>query len=373
MDKPRILIIENSVHLTGSLNAVLRTSQVLKADYDFIFVLPKGSGAVSFVEGLGFKTYEVPMMELSRRVKSFLLYIPNLIRSVLEIKKIARSENISLIHVNDFYNMIMPAWKLFGGKLKYLNYINFVPNVFPLILRWTWITNHRIFSSKIVAVSHHVLKQLPADPKVICIPDALPFEEESFEAADTGARQKILLFIGNFIAGKGQDMAIRAFADLPAENAGWKLRFVGGDMGLEKNKLYKRSLQELAVTLNVSEKIEWGSFTPNVKEEYKKASIALNFSVSESYSLTVQEAMFYGCPVIATNSGGPAELIEHRYSGLLVPVNNVALMRDAMQACIDDETMRKELALNAHKSIREKYDRSKTIDLLGKAYAYIIG
>lgn len=373
MNKPRILIIENSIHVTGSLNAVLRTSQALKDAYHFIFVLPKGSTAVPLVQKFGFNVYEVPMTELSRRAKSFLLYVPHLFRSVRAVKKIVSEEAIDLVHVNDFYNMIMPAWKFLGGRMKYLNYINFVPSIFPAVLRWTWISSHRIFSSKIVAVSSHVLKQLPHDKKITCIPDALPHDsEEEATTSVASPREKVFLFIGNFIFGKGQDMALRAFAGLKSERHPWRLRFIGGDMGLEKNRLYKKSLKELAITLGVQDVVEWVDFTPHVKAEYKRAGVALNFSVSESYSLTVQEAMFYGCPVIATNSGGPGELIEHEYSGILVPVNDVPAMTIAMKQYIQDDRLRSTMAMNAAHSIREKYSKAKTIDLLAKAYDEII-
>jgi len=372
MNKPRILIIENSIHVTGSLNVVVRASQALKHAYDFIFVLPKGSQAAPAVQKIGFNVYEVPMTELSRRVKSFFLYVPHLVRSVRAIRKIAQKESIDLVHVNDFYNMIMPAWRLMGGRMNYLVYINFVPRIFPTVLRLTWITWHRIFSSKIIAVSNYVLKQLPRDKKVIYIPNALPDATEEPETLMDLPRDKVFLFIGNFIAGKGQDLALRAFADLKHECDLWKLRFVGGDMGLEKNRLYKKSLKELAVILGIHDAVEWVDFTTYVEDEYKRAGAAVNFSLSESYSLTVQEAMFYGCPVIATNSGGPGELIDDRYSGILVPVNDVSAMTAAMKQYIQDERFRRTMAKNAARSIREKYGNTKTIDLLRTVYDSIV-
>lgn len=372
MNKRRILILENSVHVTGSLNAVLRTSHVLRDAYDFIFVLPKGSNAISHVQSRGFQVYQVSMTELSRRAKSFLLYVPHLFRSIVAIRKIVRKEGVDLVHVNDFYNMIMPAWKLMGGSMRYLNYVNFVPGVFPAPLRWMWISGHRIFSSKIVAVSNHVLKQLPRDKKVIYIPNALPEGLEESASVIEQPRKNVFLFVGNFIAGKGQDMAIHAFANLRSEARDWKLRFVGGDMGWDKNRRYKESLKELTVTLGIQNSVEWIDFTTQVSDEYKKAGAALNFSVSESYSLTVQEAMFYGCPVIATNSGGPGELIDQGYSGILVPVNDVLAMTNAMKHYIQDESLRYTLARNAAQSIREKYNRARTTDRLAEVYSSII-
>ena len=368
--RKKILIIENSIAITGSLHAALRTSIALRDKYDFVFVLPLKSKAADLVKENHFQVHELPLYEISKQWLSLLLYVPRLFRSAWLVRKIMRSENVSIVHVNDFYNLIMPLWRLFGGMHRYACYVNFVPDRFPAILRWIWINSHLLFASKIIAVSQYVLKQLPTNNKVICIPDALPGEE-----IDNNIIQKknVLLFLGNFIVGKGQDVAIKAFAAIAKEYPDWKLRFVGGDMGLEKNKAYRSELNTMAIELGIAAQVEMSGFAKDVAKEYREAEIALNFSVSESFSLTVQEAMFYGCSVIATRSGGPAELIDDRHSGLLVPPGDIAQMTLAIKFLITNPAERERLRVNAAQSIREKYAKSKTIDLLDQAYQDIIG
>ena len=84
--------------------------------------------------------------------------------------------------------------------------------------------------------------------------------------------------------------------------------------------------------LNVKSRcqVEWHAFAEKISEEYLDAAIVLNFSESESFSLTCLEAMFYGRPVIATRSGGPSEIIDHNESGILVDVKDVDAMANAM-------------------------------------------
>lgn len=50
----------------------------------------------------------------------------------------------------------------------------------------------------------------------------------------------------------------------------------------------------------------------------------------EAFGITVLEALACGTPVIAYAQGGPAEIIEHGKSGLLVPPNDVRAMADAV-------------------------------------------
>jgi L-malate glycosyltransferase len=369
-ERKKILIIENSVAVTGSLKAVLRTSLVLRTEYDFVFILPLGSSGSNLITESGFKLYELPLYEIKKSITSILFYFPRLIRSAYQVRKIVKEENISIVHVNDFYNLILPLWRMGGGSVNYLCYVNFVPDRFPFFIRKLWINSHQLFSSKIIAVSNHVLKQLPVSKNVICIPDALP--EERFENSDEIIKKNTILYLGNFINGKGQDLAIKAFAKIADKYTGWKLRFVGGDMGLEKNQIYKQSLNAMAKELGIENQVEMLGFATDVAKEYREASISLNFSLSESFSLTVQEAMFYGCSVTATRSGGPSELIEDKFSGLLVPVNDIEKMSASIQYLIENPTERERLATNAANSIRDKYGKSKTIDLLNEAYQSVL-
>jgi L-malate glycosyltransferase len=368
--KRKVLIIENSVAVTGSLTAVLRTSLALRDNYDFIFILPAGSQGASLITENKFKLYELPLYELKKSILSILFYFPRLIRSTYQVRKIAKEENVSVVHVNDFYNLILPVWKMGGGSVNYLCYVNFVPDRFPFFIRKVWINSHRLFSSKIVTVSNHVLKQLPISKKVICIPDALP--EEPLDSLDSISKKHTVLYLGNFINGKGQDFAIKAFAKIASKFPGWRLKFAGGDMGLEKNQLYKQRLHTLAKELGIEGQVDMVGFVTDVAKEYREAAIALNFSLSESFSLTVQEAMFYGCPIIATRCGGPAELISDQFSGILVPLNDVEKMSASIEYLIEKPAERERLMTNAAKEIRDKYSKSKTIDLIDEVYKSMI-
>ena len=365
-DRNKILIIENSIAITGSLQAVLRTSIALRNKYEFIFILPAKSQAAHLITENKFKLYERSLYELNKSFTSILFYVPRLIRSAYHVKMIVRREGISIVHVNDFYNLIMPLCRLSGSRTCYLCYVNFVPTRFPFLLRKLWIGSHFLFSSKVVAVSNYVLKQLPLHKKIVCIPNALP--DESIGQDTIMKKKEIILFLGNFINGKGQDLAIKAFATFAPLYPRWKLKFVGGDMGLKKNKVYKSDLQNIAIKLGIEGQIEMTGFAKDVAREYREAAISLNFSLSESFSLTVQEAMFYGCPIIATRSGGPSELIEDGYSGLLVPLNDIEKMSTAIHFLINNPAERERLRTNAALSIRERFHKSKTIDLLDQAY-----
>lgn len=147
------------------------------------------------------------------------------------------------------------------------------------------------------------------------------------------------------------------------------MRFVGGDMGLKKNKDYRKELVEISKQLNVESSIEWRDFSEEISEEYLAASFVLNFSESESFSLTCLEAMFYGRPVIATRSGGPTEIIDHNESGILVDLQDIPAMANAMDYLISNPLEKERLGRVAYNRVRKKFSFENTIGQLGKVYA----
>jgi glycosyltransferase involved in cell wall biosynthesis len=148
----------------------------------------------------------------------------------------------------------------------------------------------------------------------------------------------------------------------------WKLRFVGGDMGLEKNKEFKRELIEMSEMLKLKDSVEWGDFSERISDEYLAAAFVLNFSESESFSMTCLEAMFYGRPVIATRSGGPSEIIDQNESGMLINLQDTSAMFNAMDYLIRHPRIREQMGKFAYARVREKFSFENTIGKLGEVY-----
>ncbi len=56
-----------------------------------------------------------------------------------------------------------------------------------------------------------------------------------------------------------------------------------------------------------------------IEEYLQAADLSLYTSESESFCLSILEAMFFGCPSVATDVGGIPEVVAHEKTGLLVP------------------------------------------------------
>lgn len=370
MQKPRILIIENSIDVTGALKSITRTAVDCRSYYDFQFIIPKNSKGRFWIEGNRFSNiHELPMTEISKKFSSILLYLPCLLINTVRLFRLVRKERIDIIHGNDLYNLLPVMLGFVGSRIPYICHVRFLPSHFPSLIFNFWLKLHLRFANKVICVSERVLHELPYHPKLVLIYNELPVDERYPEPATYElAPHPTFLYLSNFMDGKGQKYAIDAFFKVQHQLPNWKLRFVGGDMGLTKNQIYRENLKKHAETLGISKKIEWLAFTEDVEKEYKQAEIVLNFSESESFSITCLEALFFGRPLIATDCGGPSEIIDNKISGILVPNKDVEAMSKAMIELAFDTQLRSRLGRRARVLVREKFSFEKTSLRLKKLY-----
>lgn len=371
MKRKNILIIENSTGVTGALKSIVRTALDLNFFFNFYFVVPKNSSVTETIKDHGFlNIIELPMKEISRRFLSLIVYLPYLFINAIRLKQSVKIREISVIHSNDIYNLLPIVIRLLGDKTPYVCHVRFLPDRFPYWLFNFWLNLHLRYAFKVVAVSQAVKSMLPKHSKIVMIHNELPSQEyyPYQETLDEAKPIFTFLYLSNIMDGKGQNFALEAFAEIHESLPNWKLRFVGGDMGLRKNRDYLNGLKKQAHKQNIADKVEWKEFTNDVEWEYKQADIALNFSESESFSKTCLEALYYGTPLIASDCGGPAEIVDDKVTGLLVPNRDVGKMAEAMASLANDKVQRKEMGSTARIRVRQKFSIENTSYLLKRIY-----
>jgi glycosyltransferase involved in cell wall biosynthesis len=376
MEKQKILVVDNSRAVTGALNAMRHATTPLRAEgFAFAYVLPSGSTARPVLEADGYSVHELPFVEISRRKADLLRYVPMLLVNGWRLYRLAQREEAKIIHLNDFYNLTgyVARW-LSLGRLQVVTHVRFLPQslVQPLARTWRWLAQSS--ASRVVCVSQAVRRYFSASAKVQVVYDPLPGAEKyappvHIPRADGTVH---LLYLSNYIQGKGQDLALAAFGIVYAHNPKLRLRFVGGDMGLAKNKEFRQHLEESARQASLATVIQFDSFATDVEAEMKAADIILNFSESESFSLTCLDALFYGTSLIASDCGGPAELFENGRSGLLVPNRDVPAMAAAIEQLAADTTLQTRFAAAGRQFVRQKFAPANTYALLGALYRQVL-
>ncbi|WP_374973896.1 glycosyltransferase, partial [Spongiibacter marinus] len=82
----------------------------------------------------------------------------------------------------------------------------------------------------------------------------------------------------------------------------------------------------------------------------------------EGLGSIVMESFAHRCPIIATRSQGPGEVIEHDYSGLLTDIDDVGQLSDAMNLALTDAALRERLVENATQVYATTYSRQVIVD-----------
>lgn len=335
---PVIYILDPSLAMTGALVGARQMARALASVAHVVLVLPKGCTVeVSMLRDFARVEY-VPMARLSKSFLAMLRYVPALIGGSWKLHRIMKREGASRLILNDFYLMHGVVLRLLGYRGRTLSWVRCDPSRFagPLAKPMLWLM--RKAANQCIVVSQHVCRLLPAGYVDRVMYDSYAGaarQPKTFAAQD----EKPFVYVGNYIRGKGQDMALRAFAQVAAGDTTLTLRFYGGDMGLAKNRDYRAELEQLAQSLGVASRVTFGDFAADTRTVLEPAFAALNFSQSESFSMTTLEASGAGVPVIATSSGGPAEILVEGVTGYLVPVGDVAAAAARITALANDAVL----------------------------------
>ena len=372
---PLILLIDNSRAVTGAINALRHATEPLCGQFQFVYVLPTGSTARAVLEADGYTVRELPFVEISRRKADLLLYAPMLVHNGWRLYRLAQREGAQIIHLNDFYNLTGYLAKALNlGRLEIITHVRFLPQSLPqpLARTWRWLSGR--LASRTVCVSRAVGRYFDGVANARVIYDPLPGSEHHplpphLPRPDGSVE---LLYLSNYIQGKGQDLALAAFRLAYAQDSRLRLRFVGGDMGMAKNQEFRQRLEAGVRQAGLDGVVRFEGFAADVEQVIKEADILLNFSESESFSLTCLDALFYGTPLIASDCGGPAELFENEQSGLLVPNRDVPAMAAAIGQLAASVELRAAFAAAGRVFVRQKFAPANTYEALGRLYQQVL-
>jgi glycosyltransferase involved in cell wall biosynthesis len=328
---PLVAILDGALDITGALNSARGEARLLQGDARFILFLPTHSLAVEAAAADFERVERISLPEMKRSLPDLLRYPFASLLAAHRLARRLRELGCERLQVNDFYLLPGPMTRLFGFRGRIATWVRIDPRRYRMAGK-VWLFAARRWSNSMVSVSRFIMTCLPPAVKT-----QLVYEPSRFHIATEEIRDpQAMLFVGNYIFGKGQEEAISAFHQVADRFPVATLVFHGGDMGLEKNRDYLAVLCRQAAEGQGAERIMFGPFLSDLTDVRGRAGIALNFSHSESFSLTCLEASASGLPVIATRCGGPEEIVEHGVTGLLVRVGDISAMAEAMETLLGD-------------------------------------
>jgi glycosyltransferase involved in cell wall biosynthesis len=173
------------------------------------------------------------------------------------------------------------------------------------------------------------------------LPELAPREElrRSF-----GMNGTTLAFAGRLTAQKALGVALGALARVDDVAL-----LIAGD-GDER-----RSLEATAAELGLASRVRFLGPLPRerIVELFRAADASILSSSWENFPHTVVEALAAGTPVLATATGGVAEVVRDGENGLLVPSGDVEALADAIRRYVGDADLRDRLRHAAAPSVAD--------------------
>ncbi len=210
---------------------------------------------------------------------------------------------------------------------------------------------------RLITITNQVktLYQKNFDPeKIWTIPLGVDTEQFKPPKKQTPKKNIEILFAGYLYKLKGVEYLIKALHTITKKRQDIKLRIVGE--GSDKPRLIK-----LTETLKIQDKVIFEGLVPHTKmpKYYQQCDIFCFPTLGEPFGKAIIEAMACAKPVIASNIGGPAEIIQHQKTGLLVPPAQPKILATKILELLSNETELKKMGANARKTAIEKYSWEK--------------
>lgn len=153
-----------------------------------------------------------------------------------------------------------------------------------------------------------------------------------------------ILFVGRLVEEKGVWQLMRAARLAP----GVKIKVVGTGPEEERMHLFGDRLSNVEFLGFQSGQALW--------DLYRGARAVVVPSIwEEVFGFVALEAMAAGKPVIATAIGGLPEVVEDRFTGLLVRPNEVKDLAEAMQRLADDPALARDLGMRARQQVLREH------------------
>jgi len=290
-----------------------------------------------------------------RTIKLFINALPEAFR----LRKIIKKYQIDLLHLN--HNLNGDRAGIIAGIITQKKIISHNRGLHKPIQIDVILSR---FVHKIICISDFVKDEYVSNGIDIrkCITIRNGVDIERFKPGYTKLKRTIVGCIGRLEDWKGQQVLIKAVPRIIEEFPDIKFQFIGS--GSNKNNLIKQ-VEEL----NIQEYVEFLGSVSNINEIIEKFTIAVHTSIQpEPFGRVIIEAMALGKPVIATNIGGPKEIITDGIDGFLIEPNNTEILSQKIIDLLHDKDKCDIIGAEARKKIINNFNAKSITKKIEKIY-----
>jgi glycosyltransferase involved in cell wall biosynthesis len=379
----RVLYVNHTAEVSGSERSLLSLLAALPPSVQARAACPPGRLAQE-VEALG-----VPVTQIAGTAGSLRLHPTHTPRALaemslaaLQVHRAARRHDAEVVHANS----IRAGIELGLARVSPAASVVHVRDCLPPG-RATAATMRLIAATAttVVANSHYTAasarRWAPAARLEVVHPgiDITRFDPARIDRAAARARigvagtRALLGIVAQLTPWKGQDTAIEALRLLRAQGLNAHLLLIGSAKFVATstrfdNEGYVARLRRQIADAGLEGRVSWLGEREDVPELMRALDALLLPSHEEPFGRSLLEAMALEVPVLATNVGGPPELIRDGSEGYLLPPLDPAAWAQAARRVIETPEHGRELGRAGRRRIAEAFDIPRHVEAILAVY-----
>jgi glycosyltransferase involved in cell wall biosynthesis len=174
----------------------------------------------------------------------------------------------------------------------------------------------------------------------------------------------MVVHLSNLRPVKRIDLLLDTVARVQARESFKLVILAGGDFAPFEDQVHR---------LGIGDRVIVRQNVFDVEDYLQAADLGLFTSESESFCLSLLEAMWFGCPSVSTSVGGIPEVMTSGKEGLLVPMGDADGLARGVETLLRDKTLRAQLGNAARKRAREAFSAGAIVPLYEALYRRVCG
>ncbi len=202
-------------------------------------------------------------------------------------------------------------------------------------------------------ICDHLIKGGMPAGRVFHIPnfaDETPVNPLPRSSFDTPSDVPLVLAAGRLHVNKGFDILLKSFVDVP-----------DAFLWLAGSGPEEFALKKLCTELGLEKRVRFLGWRNDVTTLMNTVDLFVCPSRHEGLGSIVMESWAHQCPLVATASQGPSELIENGVTGLLTPVDAVGPLTEAITKILADSRLRRSLIESGIEEYQKLYSRQVVV------------
>lgn len=402
-EKIRILVLDNTFTFGGAINSLSYLIKALDKDkFEPIIVTGQSEELLrEKFDGVTCYHHKPKLSWVDNKIYTKIVALPffkiRILRQLLNLsrylywvflvdfpealyfRRIGKRHGVHLVHLNNIMGSqlsgIMTA-KLLG--VPCIAHLRDFEVVHPITRFYAWLIDRHIAISS--AIEDNLLKIGVSSRKISVVHDAINLEEFDSSVNSSYLQEEFKLtpeyskfgIFGRVIDWKGIREFLLAAQKVIATIPTARGFIVGGPS--DGDETYYRHMQALASELGLDGKVFFTGYRKDIPALMNFMDLIVHASIRpEPFGMVLIEGMAMGKPVVATQAGGPLDIVVDGETGYLVPVGDVNALESAITRLMCDKELSDRMGKQGRSKVADEFTSLRYAGHMEEIYKELAG